>query len=85
LACPEHHLRQFINRILKFNNFSSYLNHYRLRDARQQLADHSLAAVPILTLALNLGYGSIGPFNRAFKAMTGQTPSEYRRHFQNRR
>lgn len=85
LACPEHHLRQFINRILKFNNFSSYLNHYRLRDVCQQLADHSLAAVPILTLALNLGYGSIGPFNRAFKAMTGQTPSEYRRHFQNRR
>jgi AraC-like DNA-binding protein len=35
--------------------------------------------VPILTLALDLGYASLSPFNRAFKAHTGLTPSEYRR------
>jgi AraC-like DNA-binding protein len=35
--------------------------------------------VPILTIALDAGFGSIGPFNRAFKAHTGLTPSEYRR------
>jgi AraC-like DNA-binding protein len=35
--------------------------------------------VPILTVALDAGFGSIGPFNRAFKAHTGLTPSEYRR------
>jgi AraC-like DNA-binding protein len=36
--------------------------------------------VPILTIALDTGFGSIGPFNRAFKAHTGLTPSEYRRN-----
>jgi hypothetical protein len=25
------------------------------------------------------GFGSIGPFNRAFKAQTGRTPTEFRR------
>ena len=28
---------------------------------------------------MDCGFGSIGPFNRAFKAHTGMTPSAYRR------
>ena len=43
------------------------------------LADRDQAEVPILTIALDAGFGSIGPFNRAFKAHTGLTPTEYRR------
>ncbi len=37
-----------------------------------------MAHLPILTIALDLGYGSIGPFNRAFKAAVGVPPSAYR-------
>lgn len=33
----------------------------------------------MLTIALDAGFQSIGPFNRAFKADTGMTPTEYRR------
>jgi len=33
-----------------------------------------------LTIAMDLGYGSLGPFNRAFKTITGLTPSEFRRN-----
>lgn len=33
---------------------------------------------PVLTLAMELGYGSLGPFNRAFKERTGLTPTEFR-------
>jgi methylphosphotriester-DNA--protein-cysteine methyltransferase len=29
-------------------------------------------------MALNTGFQSLGPFNRAFKAETGMTPSQYR-------
>ena len=43
------------------------------------LADPGQAEVPILTIALDAGFQSIGPFNRAFKAETGMTPSEFRR------
>jgi AraC-like DNA-binding protein len=32
----------------------------------------------VLTIALDVGFGSIGPFNRAFKAGTGLTPTEFR-------
>jgi AraC-like DNA-binding protein len=35
--------------------------------------------VPVLTIALDAGFSSLGPFNRAFKADTGLTPTEYRR------
>ena len=36
------------------------------------------AGVPILTIALDFGFQSLGPFNRAFKADTGLTPTEFR-------
>lgn len=78
LSCPEHHLRQLINSGLGYRNFNAFLNDLRIRDARQQLTDPAKINTPVLTIALDLGYGSIGPFNRAFKAETGQTPREYR-------
>ena len=31
------------------------------------------------TIAFDLGYGSLGPFNRAFRAATGAAPTEWRR------
>ena len=34
--------------------------------------------MPILTIALDAGFGSLGPFNRAFKDAEGMTPSAYR-------
>jgi AraC-like DNA-binding protein len=32
----------------------------------------------VLSIALEAGFQSIGPFNRAFKAATGLTPTEFR-------
>jgi AraC-like DNA-binding protein len=32
-----------------------------------------------LTIAMDTGFQSIGPFNRAFKAATNLTPTEFRR------
>ena len=81
LNIPEHQLRELINKHLGFRNFSSFLNSYRLPAARENLADITKARIPILTIALDLGYGSIGPFNRAFKAEYNQTPREYRQTF----
>jgi AraC-like DNA-binding protein len=68
-----------INRQLGHRNFSAFVNGYRLAEAEAALSDPAQAAVPILTIALDAGFGSIGPFNRAFKAHTGLTPTEYRR------
>ena len=80
LGHPEHRLRQLINGRLGFRNFSAFLNSYRIPEAQRALADPDQVRKPVLTIALDLGYGSLGPFNRAFKAATGQTPTEYRQH-----
>jgi AraC-like DNA-binding protein len=79
LGLPEYRLRQLINQGLGYRNFASFLNFYRIAEAKAALVDSAQAEVPILTIALDAGFNSLGPFNRAFKAQTGMTPSEFRR------
>jgi AraC-like DNA-binding protein len=79
LAVQEYRLRRLINRHLGYRNFNAFLNHYRIEEARIQLADIAMARIPVLTIAMNLGYRSLSPFNRSFKEITGVTPTEYRR------
>jgi AraC-like DNA-binding protein len=79
LDLPEYRLRQVINEGLGYRNFNAFLNRYRLDDAKAALADPSQREVPVLTIAIDAGFQSIGPFNRAFKADTGLTPTEFRR------
>jgi AraC-like DNA-binding protein len=79
LAVPEERLRRAINEGLGYRNFNAFINHYRLEDAKTALSDPSQHDVPVLTIAMDAGFQSLGPFNRAFKADTGMTPTEYRR------
>jgi AraC-like DNA-binding protein/multisubunit Na+/H+ antiporter MnhB subunit len=79
LDVPEHRLRQAINEGLGHRNFNAFLNRYRIEDARLALSDVTQREVPVLTIAMDAGFQSIGPFNRAFKAETGMTPTEFRR------
>ncbi len=78
LGFPEHQLRRVINRHLGYRNFSAFLNSYRIEEAKTRLSQAEFARTPVLTIALDLGYGSLGPFNRAFKASTNMTPTSYR-------
>ncbi|MEZ5894510.1 MAG: AraC family transcriptional regulator [Parvularculaceae bacterium] len=79
VGVPEHQLRKLINGALGFRNFSSFLNARRIADARAALADPANARKQVIQVALDLGYGSIAPFNRAFKDATGKTPTEFRK------
>ncbi len=85
LGTSEHGLRRLINQRLGHRNFNVFLNGYRLDDAMTALADPAQEEVPILTIALDAGFQSLGPFNRAFKSKTGVTPSEFRREQLGRR
>ena len=78
MGTHEHRLRRAINRHLGYRNFSDFLHDYRLNEAAARLADPGEAHLPVLTIALDCGFGSIGPFNRAFKARYGITPSQFR-------
>lgn len=84
LDVPEYRLRRLINQRLGHRNFSSFVNGYRLAEATAALADPSQADVPVLTIALDSGFQSIGPFNRAFKAHTGLTPTAFRKQAESR-
>lgn len=78
LGVPEYRLRRAINQGLGARNFNAYLNGFRLAEARDALGDSAQRDVPILTIALDAGFGSLAPFNRAFRDAEGCTPSEYR-------
>jgi AraC-like DNA-binding protein len=80
LQTPEYRLRRVINQRLGHRNFNAYVNGLRLSEAMRRLADPAERSLPVLTIALDVGFGSIGPFNRAFKAETGVTPTEFRQH-----
>jgi AraC-like DNA-binding protein len=79
LGVPEYRLRRLINQKLGYRNFNVFLNNHRIEEAKAALADPAQAEVPVITIAMDAGFQSLGPFNRAFKATTGVTPSEYRR------
>lgn len=79
LDTPEHRLRSLINQRLGYRNFSAYLNRHRIAEARQKLSSKQDVDLPILTIAMDLGYNSLPTFNRAFRAETSTSPSEFRR------
>ncbi|RTE86602.1 MULTISPECIES: helix-turn-helix transcriptional regulator [Gammaproteobacteria] len=86
MGVAEHRLRKLINNYTGYENFSSYVNNYRLQDVIRVMSDSENDHLPILTIALNHGFNSLPPFNRAFKKEVGMTPSEFRknrRSFQN--
>lgn len=78
LRVQEKRLRSVINGRLGHKNFPSYVNAYRLEEVRIRLADVRNDHLPILTLALEAGFGSIVVFNRVFKERYAMTPTEYR-------
>lgn len=79
LNIPEYRLRAFIHKQLGFRNFNAMLHQYRIEDASEALSDRDNQNVPVLTIALSVGYQSITPFNNAFRQIKGITPSEYRK------
>lgn len=82
LKVPAHQLRKIINSEMGFDNFTQFVNSYRIPAVREALSDPSRARESILTIALEAGFNSIAPFNRAFKQQMSMTPREYRDRFQ---
>ena len=79
LGEPEYKVTQCVTGPLGFRDFNQMANHFRIEEAKRQLTDSAYDHLPILTIAFDCGFGSIGPFNRAFKAETGLTPLQFRK------
>lgn len=78
VGAPEHRLRKLINGTLGHRNFADYVNGRRIEAAKAALADPEQALKSVSTIAYDLGFASLGPFNRAFRAATGVTPTAWR-------
>lgn len=76
LGVPEYRLRRTINQQLGYRNFNQFVNGFRIDEAARRLGtDREL---PILTIALDVGFRSVSSFNTAFRERFGMAPSEYR-------
>ncbi|WP_432200757.1 helix-turn-helix domain-containing protein [Erythrobacter sp. W53] len=79
LETPEHRLRALINQRLGYRNFSAFLNGHRIAEAKAILANPDKVDLPVLTIAMDLGYNSLPTFNRAFRSETSVTPTDFRK------
>lgn len=61
-------------------NFVTFINSYRIQEAKQLLLDDSHTNYTIEAIAEMVGFNSKSAFNRAFKKFTNQTPSTYRKN-----
>jgi len=78
LGEPEYRISRAITGATGFANFNRLVNSYRIDHAKRLLADPACSNWSVLSIAMECGFGSIGPFNRAFKEATGQTPGTWR-------
>lgn len=75
---PDYKVSRAITAGLGQANFNRFINAYRIAHARAMLREAALVREPVLNIALDSGFASLGPFNRAFKEQTGLTPRAYR-------
>lgn len=65
------------------SNFNQFINHYRLKHAKQLLISDDSKHWTTLVVALESGFSSLASFNRVFKATEGCSPSQFRnRHLE---
>lgn len=78
LGEPPNKVSRAITAGLKAANVNQLINARRIARAKTVLADPAQDDMTILHVALDSGFNSIGPFNRAFKTQTGATPRQFR-------
>lgn len=76
IGSAEHRVSRVITRVLGERNFLQLVNRHRVAHACELLVRYP--ARSILEVSADAGFASLGPFNRAFKAAMGCTPSAWR-------
>jgi len=81
ISCSRHSLSQVLNECMR-QSFYDYINHYRVEAAKLLLSDEARKAHKIASIAFDAGFNSISTFNEVFKKISGCTPSQFRRSFE---
>ncbi|MEI6454777.1 MAG: tetratricopeptide repeat protein [bacterium] len=58
-------------------NFSSFLNKYRIEEAKKMILDDHFKNFSMEGIAKNAGFRSKSTFNQVFKSITGLTPTDF--------
>jgi len=74
-----HILSKIINDRLG-KGFTELVNEYRIEEAKKRLADPAFNRYSIMGIAMDVGFTSKSSFNKSFKRLNGQTPSQYLKH-----
>ncbi len=77
VGLPEYQLRKKINQNLGYRNFNQFVNRYRVEEAGKRL--HTQPRLPVLSVAMDVGFRSISSFNTAFQSHFGVSPTVYRK------
>ncbi len=75
--------RTYISQVINeetSGNFMSFVNSYRIKEARRMLADDSYNNLTIEAIARHVGFNSKSSFNNFFKKSTGITPSYFQKN-----
>jgi AraC-like DNA-binding protein len=59
-------------------SFYDYINQHRVDEVKSKMADPKYAHLKLIEIAFECGFNSKATFNRAFKKLTGTSPTAYR-------
>ncbi len=77
---PKHHLTQVFNTYYQ-KNFYQFINEFRVEKAKEIILQTN-SKRSMMDIAHECGFSSKSSFNRYFKSITDQTPSEFKRKMQ---
>lgn len=72
-----HHLSQIINEQFQLN-FFEYINQFRVEEVKSRICNPKYESYSLLGIAMDSGFNSKSAFNRVFKKLTHQTPSQFK-------
>ena len=78
LSIPQKELSQVINERLN-KNFCTFLNEYRIREARRLLLENTDKKLSVLDIAYESGFNCKTSFNVVFKKHLQMTPTQFRK------
>lgn len=76
LGISSHQLSEILNREIG-KNFNTFVNEYRVKEAKQYLLEEPDRS--ILSIGVAVGFNSATTFNAVFGRMAGMTPGKYRK------
>lgn len=78
LNLSPHHLSQVINEQFG-RNFFDFINWYRVQEVKERLTAPEFRHLSVLGIAFDAGFNSKSAFNRVFKNVEGETPTQFKK------